>query len=408
MDNYSKPVESQNTSSPVTVNFVFLVIYMAGLSAFGSFVNDMYLPSLPSMMKFFDCSISTVQLGLTMGMAGLGVGEIILGPISDKYGRKPLLIGTLLAFTVASIVSVYSPDIRFFLICRFFQGIGGSGGYFLARAIPADLYSGRTLAKTMAIIGAINGIAPASSPVLGGLISTHYSWKGVFWALAGLSVLLLCFSWRFKESLSKDKRTTGNLFSSYSNYLVLLRNRKFMTHVLLKGSALGVLYAYISSGPFIFEDHFGFSQTDFGLIMGGNALLVAAGSIIALKFKQLKQSAFVAGIGLFVIVIALSVVLFMKPDHFLYYELLLLPMLFCLGMAFTVGNTLSMDEGRSMAGDASAVLGIVGYIFGAVVSPLVGKGDIMHSTAIAYLVIMIVVVGSAFLTKRLAPDNDGL
>lgn len=408
MDNYSKPVESQNTSSPVTVNFVFLVIYMAGLSAFGSFVNDMYLPSLPSMMKFFDCSISTVQLGLTMGMAGLGVGEIILGPISDKYGRKPLLIGTLLAFTVASIVSVYSPDIRFFLICRFFQGIGGSGGYFLARAIPADLYSGRTLAKTMAIIGAINGIAPASSPVLGGLISTHYSWKGVFWALAGFSVLLLCFSWRFKESLSKDKRTKGNLFSSYSNYLVLLRNRKFMTHVLLKGSALGVLYAYISSGPFIFEDHFGFSQTDFGLIMGGNALLVAAGSIIALKFKQLKQSAFVAGIGLFVIVIALSVVLFMKPDHFLYYELLLLPMLFCLGMAFTVGNTLSMDEGRSMAGDASAVLGIVGYIFGAVVSPLVGKGDIMHSTAIAYLVIMIVVVGSAFLTKKLAPDNDGL
>ena len=408
MDNTSPSAQTQTSSSTGAVNFVFLVIYMAGLSAFGSFVNDMYLPSLPSMMKFFNCSISTVQLGLTMGMAGLGVGEIILGPISDKYGRKPLLIATLLAFTVASVVSVYSRDIRFFLICRFFQGVGGSGGYFLARAIPADLYSGRTLAKTMAIIGAINGIAPASSPVLGGLISTHYSWKGVFWALAGFSVLLLCFSWKFKESLAIDKRTKGNLFSSYKNYIVLLRNGKFMTHVLLKGSALGVLYAYISSGPFIFEDHFGFSQTDFGLIMGANALLVAAGSIIALKFRELKQAAFVGGIGLCIIVIIISIVLFLKPDHFLYYELLLLPMLFCLGIAFTVGNTLSMDEGRSMAGDASAVLGIVGYIFGAVVSPLVGKGNIMYSTAIAYLIIMVVVVVSAFITRKLAVDNDGL
>ena len=142
--------------------------------------------------------------------------------------------------------------------------------------------------------------------------------------------------------------------------------------------------------------------------MGANALLVAAGSIIALKFRELKQAAFVGGIGLCIIVIIISIVLFLKPDHFLYYELLLLPMLFCLGIAFTVGNTLSMDEGRSMAGDASAVLGIVGYIFGAVVSPLVGKGNIMHSTAIAYLIIMVVVVVSAFITRKLAVDNDGL
>lgn len=402
------PVNGSGNNTPVAVNFVFLVIYMAGLSAFGSFVNDMYLPSLPSMMKFFGCSVSTVQLGLTTGMAGLGIGEIILGPLSDKYGRKPLLIGTLIAFAVASVVSVYSPTIHFFLICRFFQGIGGSGGYFLARAIPADMYSGRMLAKTMAIIGAINGIAPASAPVLGGLISNHFSWKGVFWALAGFSVLLLCFSWRFKESLSADRRTKGNLWKSYANYKVLLRNRSFMTHVFLKGSALGLLYAYISSSPFIFETHFGFSQSHFGFIMGGNALLVAAGSIIALKFKVLKQAAFVGAIGLAITTAAVSVILFIKPESFILYEVLLLPLLFCLGMIFTVGNTLSMNEGRAMAGDASAVLGITGYVFGAVVSPLVGKGDIMHSTAIAFIVIMIIVVISAVLSKRLAPDLDNL
>ena len=385
-------------------SFTFLITYLVGLSAFGSFVNDMYLPSLPSMMKFFGCTVSMVQMGLTTGMIGLAVGELILGPISDKYGRKPMLVWTLVAFIIASTVSIFSPTIHFFLICRLFQGIGASGGYFLARSIPADIYSGQKLARTMAIIGAINGFAPASAPVVGGIISDHFTWKGVFVVLSVFGVVLLCLSPKFKESLTPEKRQTGSIWHSFSNYKTLLTNKAFMIHVILKGAALGVVFAYISAGPFIFETHFGYSQTVFGLFMGGNALFVAVGSMVALRFKVLKNAAMWGAVGLVIFALAEGAVLWLLPHTFLAFELLLLPMLFCLGMIFTVGNTLAMNEGRATAGDASALLGIAGYIFGAVVSPLVGKGNILHATAIAIVILAVVTFISAIFSTRLASD----
>lgn len=400
--------ESQGQQSPkqpsVAVHFTFLVIYLAGLSAFGSFVNDMYLPSLPSMMHFFHCSVPVVQLGLTMGMIGLAIGQFIMGPLSDKFGRKPLLIYSLIAFCIASVVSIFSPTIHFFLACRLFQGLGASGGYFLARSIPADFYSGRMLAKTMAIIGAINGIAPASAPVVGGIVSDHYTWKGVFVFLTLFGIILLCFSPKLKESLTPDRRYQGSVWQSFGNYRLLLRNKAFMIHVLLKGTALGLMFAYVSSGPFIFETHFGKSQTLFGCFMGANALLVAAGSMLALKFHPLKRAALIGAIGLIASTVVEIYMLYCHAGSLWCYEITLLPMLFFLGMIFTVSNTLAMNEGRSTAGDASAVLGITGYIFGAAVSPIVGIGDILHSTACAYGVLAFLVMIFAWLSMRLAPD----
>jgi DHA1 family bicyclomycin/chloramphenicol resistance-like MFS transporter len=399
-----------NTSStatpaaqPTAVNYVFLVAYMVGLSAFGSFVNDMYQPSLPSMMRFFGTTVSTVQLGLTMGMIGLGIGEIILGPCSDKYGRKPVLLASLGLFTIAAVISVFSPTIRFFLICRLFQGAGASGGYFLARSIPADLYGGRELAKTMAVIGAINGIAPASAPVLGALISDRFEWKGVFVVLAIFSSVLLAVSPKLKESLPKERRAKGSLWQTFKIYGVLLRNKSFVIHVLLKGSALGILFAYVSSAPFIVQTHFGFTQTQFGLMMGANSVCAVCGAMTALRFKTLKKAAFVGACGL-VAAMAVEAVMLWKVDTFWAYELPMLPVIYTLGIIFTSGNTLAMNEGRSHAGEASALLGIGGYIFGATVAPLVGLGDIFRSTAIAFMTLAVIVLVFATLSRRLPDD----
>lgn len=386
-------------SSGIAVNYTFFVFYLAALSAFGSFVNDMYLPSLPSMTHFFHCSVSMVQLGLTMGMIGLGVGEIVLGPVSDKYGRKSVLAISIAFFCIAAVVSVFSPTIHFFVICRLFQGFGASACYFLARAIPADVYGGRALAKTMAVIGAINGVAPASAPVLGGLIADRWHWQGVFVVLAFYSVLLLLFLPRLKETLPVERRSKLSVLATFRNYGVLLRNKKFMVYVLLKGSALGVLFAYISSAPFIIQTHFGYSKLAFGLFMGANAISVVGGSLVALRFKTLTRAAVIGAAILAVSVVAQMVILW-SGRSFWGYEVAMWPILFALGMLFTSSNTLAMNEGRADAGGASAMLGIGGYIFGAIVSPLVGEGNIMHSSAISLGVIMLVVVLGAALSYK--------
>lgn len=405
MVNNSTPSSSNAGQSVLAINFTFLVIYLAGLSAFGSFVNDMYLPSLPEMTHFFGCSASTVQLGLTFGMIGLGVGQLILGPFSDKYGRKRVLIISLLVFCIGAVASVFARTILFFLVCRLVQGLGASGGYFLARTIPTDIYHGRTLAKTMAIVGAINGFAPASAPVIGGFVSARFGWQGVFVVLAVFAVVLLCFSRRLKETLPPARRSAGSVWRAFGGYFALARNYRFMVHVTLKGAALGLLFAYLSSAPFIMQTHFGYSQTLFGCIVGGNALCVAAGSMVALKFRKLKRGAVVGGWALMVTALAESVTM-LTVDDFWTYELLLLPMLFSMGMIFTVGNTLAMNEGRSDAGDASAVIGVVGYVFGAVVAPVVGAGDIMRSTALTFVVLAAVTLVFSVLSRRIPADLD--
>lgn len=385
--------------------YIFLVVYLVLISALGSFVNDMYSPSLPSMCRFFHCSVPLGQMGLTMGMIGLALGQFVLGPVSDRYGRLPVLYGSLALFILAAAASIFSPTIHIFNLCRLFQGIGASGGYFLARTIPADIYSGRSLAKLMALIGAINGIAPASAPVIGGVVSDAWSWKGVFVVLVVYALIVLISGKWMKETLSPSAMTKGKWWEAFRGYRTLLGNGRFMTHVAFKGFALGMLFAYISAAPFILQTLYGLSQTQYGLLVGGNAFFVAAGSMIALKFHPLKKSATVGAIILMVGIGGEAYCLW-HVHNLWAFEAFMVVMLFGLGLIFSTTNTLAMNEGRADAGDASSVLGIAGYVVGAVASPLVGIGNILHSTAIVIIVLGMLTTVAAFLSYRIAPDLD--
>lgn len=381
----------------------FLVAYLVLLSALGSFVNDMYTPALPAMCRFFGCSVPLGQMGLTMGMIGLAVGQFILGPVSDRIGRRPVLLASIGLFIVAAVASVFSPSIHVFNACRLFQGIGASGGYFLARTIPADVYQGRPLAKLMALIGAINGIAPASAPIVGGVTADAFGWRGVFVVLAVFALLILAVAPLMKESLAPSRRTSGPWLSSLSGYKALLANKPFIIHICFKGTALGLLFAYISSSPFVLQTHYGMSQGLYGLVIGINALFMAAGSMAALHFHPFKKAA-VVGAWVMAAAVAAQAVALWCVHSFWLYEACSVVMLFGLGLIFTAANTLAMNEGRSRAGEASALLGITGYVVGAIVSPLVGLGDVLHSTALVYAALAVVVLVFAAASRRLAPD----
>lgn len=383
--------------------YIFLVVYLVLISSLGSFVNDMYTPSLPAMCRFFGCSVSLAQMGLTMGMIGLAIGQFVLGPVSDRYGRIPVLYASVSLFIVAAVVSVFSPSIHFFNFCRMLQGIGASGAYFLARTIPADIYAGRNLARLMALIGGINGIAPASAPVIGGVTADHFGWKGVFVLLTIYAAVILLIGRAMKETLPPSARAQGRWWSAFSHYTTLLRNRSFMVHVAYKGLALGMLFAYISAAPFILQHTYGLSQTAYGLVIGFNALFVVAGSLIALKFRPLKRAAWV---GCFILVggVAGEAISLFTIHSIIVFEVFAVVMLFGLGLIFSTTNTLAMNEGRMEAGDASSILGISGYIVGAVVAPLVGIGNILHSTAITFVILAGLVFIAALASKRIAPD----
>ena len=168
---------------------------------------------------------------------GLAAGQLIFGPLSDKWGRKPLLKSALILFILATVASIFSPTIDVLNICRFFQGLGGAGGVVLSRSVATDCYSGRELAKTLAVIGAINGIAPVTAPVIGGLFSEAIGWKGIFCILLAIGLLLYIVSIPFRESHQPEKRYTGSMSKLFTQAGELLGNAAYIRYVLIFGMA---------------------------------------------------------------------------------------------------------------------------------------------------------------------------
>lgn len=361
---------------PSKTYFLYLIAFLGLLSAFGPLVIDMYLPALPEMAEVFHCDISVIQLGLTFCMAGLATGQLLFGPASDKYGRRPILILTLLIFVGASLICCLSTSISTFIAARFLQGIGGAGGIVLSRSIAADIYSGRELAKLIAILSAINNIAPVAAPVAGGGIAHAWGWQGIFIILLALGIIMTIMCFALKESLEKNKRFKGSLAASLKGYAKVLGVQGFGTYSLIYALAMAALFAYISSTPFIVQKIYGFSELQFSLVFAVNATGLAMGSALTLKFKTMPKAtrtgtrlgAAVAGIA--------SVAALTGCSGFLLYEMSTMSMLFAIGLVLTGATTAAMNLGRDCAGAASAVVGGIGYIAGGLVSPLASVGDI--------------------------------
>lgn len=362
---------------------VFILVFLGMLTAFGPFVTDMYLPTLPAMSEYFHTTSSMVQLGLTASMIGLAAGQLLFGPLSDKYGRRLPLIISMILFAVATIGCIYSYTIMQFVGWRLIQGIAGAGG-IISRSVAADKYSGRELAKMLALIGAINGVAPVAAPMGGGFLAGSVGWTGIFWCLFVLGIILLLGSIHFEESLPVEDRKEKSWRSVFRSFIDVLRNSSYVCYTLQFGFAQGVLFANIASAPFIMQQHYGFSPLMFSICFGINAIFIVISAASAIKFRRQEQ-ALHYGSTRMVVVSALLLVALVLDCNFWIYELLLIGLLSMLGLTFTASNTLTMDCEHNNAGMASALLGALKFAFGGIVSPLVGLGYIMVSTGIIFL-----------------------
>lgn len=196
---------------------------------------------------------------------------------------------------------------------------------------------------------------------------------------------------------------TGKGLSEYLHaYGTLFADRRFMIYVLLKAIGIGLLYAYISSATFIYQEHYGFSSMEFGMIFGANALAIAVGSTLVMKFKVLKQGLITGTILMSAFAICEAAVMYMALP-FVWYELAVLPMLVGCGMLFSSANSLGMEEGKADAGTAGAILNVVKYIFAAAVAPLVGLGNMLHSSAICFVVVALIAILLVIPAWRLKP-----
>lgn len=403
MSTQSNTSQNSPAVSAAPKNYAVFVAFIAIIGAFSSLVNDMYLPTIPSMMKEFHTTPSMTQMGISMAMIGMGLGSLLWGSASDRYGRKPILMVSLVIFVISTALALFSKNITFFIVCRLFQGLGAGGAMVLSTSIPADVYMGRQLAKIMAIVGAINGVAPAFGPVIGGFMADWVGWRGIFVLLLVIGIGMTFWTTHYTETLPSQRRLNVRSFSDYLKaYKSLLFNRRFMIYVTIKAVAIGLLYAYISSAPFLIQTHYGFSATAFGLIFGGNALAMGLGSTLAVKLKSMKRAMITGCVGMFIFGVSEAVVMWCEAPFYL-YELFAVPMLLFSGMIFSSANTLSMEVGRSEAGTASAILSVVKYAFAAVVSPLVGLGNMFHSASIAFVAITSIALILAFFASRLTP-----
>lgn len=373
----------------------FLFLLLGLLTAFAPLMTDMYLPTLPAMGRYFQTSASMVQLGLSASMLGLAIGQLLFGPWSDRVGRRQPLLISLWLFVVATFLCIISPSIEFFLAARLGQGLAGSGGIVLARSIAADRFSGAQLTKALAIVGAINGLAPVLAPIVGGLCADSLGWRGIFAILLGLGLVILALSYRYVETLPPSLRQSeGGMRQLVRSLAQVAVQAPFRLYTLQLATAQGLLFANIASSPFIIQSHFGQSPIIFSLCFALNSLGITLGAAFALRFASLEEAITWSSRGLMVGTLAIAGLL-AGGGGLVAYEILMTAVCFFLGMTFTASTSLAMDLVRSQAGAGSALLGAVGFVVGGAIAPLVGWGQITVSTPA-------VMVSMALITALLA------
>lgn len=354
---------------------LWMILILGSLSAFGPLSLDMYLPSLPELAKTMHTTTSLTQLSLTSCLIGLAVGQLLAGPLSDVRGRRlPLVIG-MVVYGVSSLLCAFSTSIEMLIALRFIQGIAGSAGIVISRAIVRDMYSGSELTKFFSMLMLVNGAAPILSPIIGGQLLQFTSWRGVFIVLTLIGVvMLLAVLFGLPETLSGERRSKGGITNTLSTFGALLRDRRFVGLALCQGFISAAMFAYISGSPFVLQDIFGVSPQTFGLIFAANGIgIIIAGQVTGrLAGRVSERKLFRSGIALATVggsVLLLAIVSggglgFILPPLFIVVS--------CVGIVGTAGASMALQNYGHAAGSASALLGLLSYILGALVIPLVG------------------------------------
>lgn len=351
-----------------------ILLVLGTLIALGPFSIDMYLPGFDDIAREFGITKAEVGFSLTSYFVGIALGQLAYGPIMDKFGRKrPLLIG-LVIYILAAISCYYSPNLNWLIISRFFLAVGASAGMVASKAVVRDIFPSNEVARAISFLMLIMGGAPIIAPTIGGMVVSHFSWHAIFLILALFAGLMfLSVTFFLPESITPDKTVRLKLNSVMHKYSGILMNKIFLTFSLAGSLTIGAMFAYISNAPVLFMDRFQLSETEFGWLFGLNAAGLIAGSQLN-RLVLKKYTTFQVTIVISVLLVALAAVFLLNTfsgGNFYITIGLLFLILFLLGFQNPNTTALSLYPFSKKAGRASALVGSLKMILGAVASYII-------------------------------------
>lgn len=353
-----------------------LVLTLGAFTALGPFTIDMYLPALPTITGELATTSASVQLTLTGTLLGLGLGQLAIGPLSDRFGRRrPLLAGVAL-HVIASLLCIVAPNVEVLGALRVLQGLGAAAGTVTAMAIVRDLYTGRAAATLLSRLILVMGAAPVLAPSLGAWLLAFTSWRGVFAVLALYGLLLLPVAARvLPETLPPQRRVTSGVVGTLRTYRGLLRDRTFVGLVLVAGLAMSAVMSYVSGASFVFQEQFGLNQQQFGLAFSSGAIwLILASQLNPVLLRRFEPQQLLLGAIAIAATASLLLVTVASTGVGGLFGVLVPLWMVLLAVGFGLPNApaVALSRHGETAGTAAALLGATQFGVGALVSPLVG------------------------------------
>ncbi|MEV7608454.1 multidrug effflux MFS transporter [Microbacterium sp. NPDC089320] len=387
------------------------------LTVFGPISMDLYLPALPALTAELSAATSVAQLTVTACLVGLAAGQLIAGPVSDRYGRRGILLVGIVAYVLTSMLCAISPTIELLVAARFVQGLAGGVGIVIAQAAGRDAFSGGELIRFYARLTVVGGFAAIVGPLLGGLLNTIIDWRGlfVFLAMIGAAILSIVLV-RFGETLPAEARTTGGMGRTVSYYRTLLRDRVFVGAVLNQGLMYAALFAYLSGATFVLQDIYGLSPLGYALAFGANSAGFMVFGHLAGRFSERGHvhAALAIGVG----TAAVGALGLLAAGIVPMPLWVVLASLFALAAGVSISSppaaTLALVGYPQIAGTASSLLGMVRFGFGGVAAPLVGVAGAMSIlplgvvTIVATLLAAIALLPVASARGRTVPESSPL
>ncbi|MBB3102390.1 multidrug effflux MFS transporter [Azomonas macrocytogenes] len=388
-----------------------ILLILGALTAFGPMAIDLYLPSFPTLAVVFSTDIEHVQLSLAAYFIGLALGQLIYGPVIDRYGRRlPLLFGTVI-FSLASLACAFSPSLDWLIAMRFVQAFGGCVGMVASRTVVRDLCDPPTTAKVFSQLMLVMGIAPILAPLIGGLLLQWFGWASifvvlmVFGGLCGLAVLL------WLPETYPAGLPPAPMSGALRQYWRLLSDRAFMGHVLTGGFAMSGMFAYIAGSPHVFIELYAIPAQHYGWLFGSNAAGFIFMSQVNARLLRLRGPYFwlprwicvyfVSGLAL--LAIALSRPAMLWP--------LLLPLFCCiasLGCIIPNATACAMAKQADNAGSASALMGSLQFASAAIAAASVGAFGSASAIPLAGVICscgLLAILASASAKASLQPDS---